>query len=141
MKEYPTQEQIKKILDYDPTTGIFVWKKRPIDMFKPGKWQLAACNRFNNSDAGKVAGRADKNGYVSITVYPIKTHCLAHRLAWIYIYGVTPIELDHKNKNRSDNAITNLREIGHQGNAMNYSINKTNTSGVNGVSYSNRYKA
>jgi hypothetical protein len=34
----------------------------------------------------------------------------AHRLAWLYVYGDLPEYLDHINRNRTDNRISNLRE-------------------------------
>lgn len=128
MKEYPTQEQIKQVLDYNQETGVFTWKKRND-------------KSFNAQYADKQAGRLDKKGYLSIDVKPIKTHCLAHRLAWIYTYGINPTELDHINKNKSDNRIANLREIKHIDNARNYTLRKDSTSGVNGVCYHKRYNA
>lgn len=128
MKEYPTQEQIKKLLDYDAETGIFVWKERNN-------------KAFNTHYAGKVAGRFDKKGYVSIDVKPVKVHCLAHRLAWIYVHGVNPTELDHINKDKSDNRISNLREVEHINNSRNYNLRKDSLSGVNGVCFHKRYKA
>jgi hypothetical protein len=141
MKEYPTQAQIKKVLDYDPITGIFTWKARPVEMFKQGTGQTRAYNTFNSRYAGRPAGRPASNGYLLIRFTSSPVHYLAHRLAWIYVYGAVPSELDHIDKTRTNNAIANLRELGHVDNARNYSISKTNTSGVNGVAYHARYKA
>ncbi len=128
MKEYPTQEQIKQVLDYNQETGVFTWKKRDK-------------STFNSRYAGKVAGRPDTNGYLIIRFKPVKTTCLAHRLAWIYVYGNNPIELDHINQDKADNRIANLREIKHIDNARNYTLRKDSTSGVNGVCYHKRYNA
>jgi hypothetical protein len=140
-KEYPTQEQIKKVLDYDQITGVFTWKKRPIEMFKQGIGQTRAYNTFNSRYAGKKAGKYDENGYLSIVVYPIKTRCLAHRLAWILIHGYDPIEVDHKNRNNSYNPIDNLRETTHMDNLKNFGLRHDSESGVNGVTFHKRYKA
>lgn len=36
----------------------------------------------------------------------------AHRLAWFYVHGVWPTnEIDHINRNKSDNRIENLRDV------------------------------
>jgi len=139
MKEYPTQEQIKQVLDYNQETGVFTWKKRTVDMFKSGTGQVRSCLTFNTRYAGKSAGKYDKNGYLSIVVYPVKTRCLAHHLAWIFVFGKNPKELDHKSG--KSNAIGNLRETTHIDNLKNFSIRKDSTSGVNGVCYHKRYNA
>ena len=61
---------------------------------------------------------------------------LAHRLAWMYMYGnFPPDEIDHINGVRDDNRIINLRAVSHAENAKNQRINSTNTSGVTGVSW------
>ncbi len=60
----------------------------------------------------------------------------AHRLAWLYIYGEFPKkQIDHVNHDRSDNKISNLRDVTNQENHKNRGLNKNNTSGVNGVAW------
>lgn len=141
MKEYPTQEQIKALLDYNPLTGSFVWKERPIEAFTPGKYQLNAYMTFHGRYAGKPAGRFDKDGYLKIPISPLPGHFMAHRLAWVYVYGYDPGELDHKNRTPSDIRIDNLREATHADNLKNFGIRKDSKSGVNGVTFHERYNA
>ncbi|MGL9722094.1 HNH endonuclease signature motif containing protein [Symbiopectobacterium sp.] len=57
-----------------------------------------------------------------ITYYSTKPkkRCRAHRLAWIYVYGVEPDgEIDHINGIRSDNRICNFRIVDDKQNARN----------------------
>lgn len=62
---------------------------------------------------------------------------MAHRLAWLYIYGEWPIDqLDHINRNTSDNRIENLREATQSQNNANRSANKSKKySPLKGVSF------
>jgi hypothetical protein len=112
-----TQERLKELLSYDPETGVFT---RLVGRSGP------------NARAGDVAGCNNGQGYVRIYVdgKPYK----AHRLAWFYTHGVWPSEMDHKNGNRSDNRIANLREVTRAENKANSSAYKNNTSGYVGVS-------
>lgn len=113
-----TQERLKYFLNYDEGTGVFKW-------------------RFNRKGlfAGQVAGSISKDsGYVCIRID--NRLYRAHRLAWLYVYGVWPDDcIDHINHNRQDNRICNLREATKQDNQQNLSKNSANTSGVTGVSF------
>jgi hypothetical protein len=51
------------------------------------------------------------------------------------IHGVWPEQIDHINHLRSDNRISNLRDVGVLENQKNRSRNSNNTSGVTGVSW------
>lgn len=86
-----TVEEVRRLLNYDPDTGVFTWL-RPTS---------------TRTRAGQKAGRIN-NGYVSIRIHGREYG--AHRLAWFYVYGVWPEnDIDHINRNRSDNRIVNLR--------------------------------
>jgi hypothetical protein len=118
---------LREILNYDPDTGIFIWK-----------------NNFHKSRIGKVAGCLSKQGYRYIGISGENN--LAHRLAWQYIYGVLPTNnIDHINCNKDDNRINNLRDVTHAQNKQNMiSPLKGNSLGVLGVYYDlrrNRYYA
>ncbi len=82
-----------------------------------------------------LSGFTDR-GYLAIGVDG--TRYRAHRLAWLYVHGVYPNQIDHENHVRHDNRIINLRETDSTGNSRNQSKPIHNTSGVVGVSLSNR---
>lgn len=113
-----TQDRLKSLLTYDPDTGEFRWRIK----------------RSNRAPKGSVAGCADKHGYIVIrldgTLYK------AHRLAWLYCYGVLPSKnIDHINQNPGDNRITNLREADQHENNQNRRVQRSSRSGVTGISW------
>jgi len=110
-----TREYLKKHLRYDKTSGIFTWRHSKGAAF-----------------ANSVAGSKDKSGYIIIRLdgrlYP------AHRLAWLWEFGVFPKAfIDHKNQIKSDNRLNNLREASKQMNGRNRKSQKNNSSGIKGA--------
>ena len=86
-----THDKLLRMLDYNPETGLFVWKQ----------------NRNRAAMKGMVAGTQNKTtGYVYIRIDG-ETHA-AHNLAWFYIKKEWPIEIDHDNRIRHDNRFVNL---------------------------------
>ncbi|WP_421355300.1 HNH endonuclease [Pseudocitrobacter faecalis] len=122
----------KDALDYNPETGLFVWKVRPRDHFSTDRgWNL-----FNSTKAVKVAGTISEQGYLKINFGG--TIHRAHRLAWLFCHGYYPAEdIDHINHIRSDNRISNLRIASRKENQRNQSLHRNNKSGHNGVHWRN----
>ena len=113
-----TQERLKELLHYDPETGIFTRK-------------IAASNRVR---VGDVAGTLSGGGYVYVCVDGHSYR--AHRLAWLYTYGTFPSDkLDHEDRDRSNNRISNLRPATQKQNCENVGLQVNNTSGFRGVSW------
>lgn len=123
----PSHEAVKELLDFNPETGGFTWKPRSRERFKSDR----ACNAFNAAVAGKPAGYTDDNSYCRIDVYG--TSIRAHRLAWFYVHGVWPKEIDHVDGNRLNNAISNLRNVNRRENSRNRCVRSDNTTGMHGV--------
>lgn len=109
-----TQERLKELLSYDPVTGLFT-RRITINY---------------NARAGDCAG-CDCRGYLLMNVDGVK-HRL-HRLAWLYVYGYMPKEIDHINRDGRDNRISNLREVTRAENNLNQGLRRDNKSGVKGV--------
>ena len=106
-----TQERLKERLDYDPDTGVFV-----------------------SLGTGDSIGVHDE-GYVRITMKDRKKH-YAHRLAWLYVHGKWPEgDIDHIDRNKSNNAISNLRDVPRAINIFNAPSRQDNTSGCTGVTW------
>lgn len=76
-------------LSYNPHTGI-----------------ISGCSSYRH-----------KYGYIYLRVG--RKELLAHRVAWRLYYGVWPARMDHKDRDRSNNRINNLREATKEQNAQN----------------------
>jgi hypothetical protein len=134
MKQYPTQKQIKALLDYNPLTGSFIWKQRPFEAFKKGIYQERDWINWNKRYAGTPAGCLNSDGYVAIRINGVL--CWGHRVAYIYMYGSAPKnDIDHINRNTIDNRIVNLRDVYRSQNMQNSALQQNNSSGVRGVSF------
>lgn len=128
MKKTMEAETARDILDYDPETGLFTWKIRPLKYFRD-EWHFKS---WNTKMAGKPAMMVNRsNGYKATTIFGVPW--LAHRVAWLIHYGYLPDEIDHINGDRTDNRITNLRSVTRKENLRNLTIPVTNSSGVVGV--------
>lgn len=112
-----TQNEVKQLLWYYPDTGCFYWRKALTPRMKP--WDRA--------------GSVDGQGYVQIKIGgKVKQ---AHRLAYLYVHGYLPKQIDHKNRNKDDNRICNLRAASNSQNSMNKLIQSNNTTGFKGVTF------
>ena len=110
-----TQERLKELLHYDPETGVFTW----------------LCSRQRVS-AGARAGSLAKNGYRTIKID--QRHYLESRLAWLYTTGCWPEKLiDHRDRDRSNNRISNLRLATVKQNAENTTLSPRSKTGLRGV--------
>lgn len=111
-----TQERLKELLDYDSSTGIFVWRKS------------RQC-----VSVGSIAGTI-YNSYNRIVVDGKSYR--AHRLAWLWVHGESPVnEIDHINGVCSDNRIDNLRLATRKQNNENNKLRTDNSSGYRGVHF------
>lgn len=114
-------------LDYNPLDGTFLWKERPLEMFKTIEDQRS----WNTQHAGKHAGTFNQ-GYIQINI--LGDVVLAHRLAWLVYYGAWPsMTIDHINGIRHDNRIENLRCVTISEQRKNSSRAAKNSTGVMGV--------
>lgn len=89
------QETLKNLIIYDPETGVFTWRS-----------------------TGRIAGNNKREGRVRIRINYISYK--AHRLAFLYMIGRWPEDqVDHINRDPSDNRWSNLREATSSQNRMN----------------------
>jgi HNH endonuclease/AP2 domain len=103
-----TQERLKEVLCYDPKTGVFTRE-------------------------GEIVGYDNGDGYLKAYI-DNKSYYL-HRLAWLYIYGNNAKIVDHKDQNKKNNSISNLREVSNSENLHNRGAPKNSTTGHKGVCF------
>jgi hypothetical protein len=109
------QSYLKSILSYDPETGVFRW-----------------ITPRSGINVGDRAGSINGDGYRVIMIdkknYPVG------RLAFLYMCGYLPAyDVDHWNRDRSDDRWENLREATRGQNMMNGNLRTDNISGHRGV--------
>ncbi|WP_082537400.1 MULTISPECIES: HNH endonuclease signature motif containing protein [unclassified Aureimonas] len=95
-----TQSELMQLFSYDPSTGDFT-----------------RLSRIRRHQAGETAGWTDDRGYRRIKIDG-RNH-FAHRLAWLYVHGTLPTQIDHINQDTGDNRIANLRDATHALNQRN----------------------
>ncbi len=131
-KQLPDVETLRKLLEYDPATGVLTWKPRPVEMFP----NAAKAKRWNTRYANKPAGnqRPPPKNYILVSV--LAQNLMAHRIVWALHYGIPPAEqIDHINGNPADNRISNLRVVSNVENCRNQRAPRNNTSGHVGVHF------
>lgn len=129
------QDLVRQLLHYDPETGLFTWKKRTVSKVTPNK---RGVNVFNSLYAGEEAGNINytpksKTPYIHIQLLQ-KTY-KAHRLAFIYMEGEAPEEVDHLDHDGTNNRWSNLRASDNRDNSKNLPKQKSNKTGAIGVNW------
>lgn len=86
----------------------------------------------------KPAGTTTKAGYVKVQINKIPYS--AHRLIWVLFHKEIPLDkqIDHIDRNPSNNKIENLRLVNAVSNALNKKCRPSNT-GIRGVSKDRNY--
>jgi len=110
-----TQKQVKELFDYDPKTGNLYRKTRS----------------SNRVQIGALAGVVGKRGYKYVTIRYKKQY--VHRIIFLMHKGYLPKYIDHKDTDRLNNKIENLRAASSNQNSENSQMRKDNTSGYKGV--------
>jgi hypothetical protein len=110
-------ERLREVLSYDSKTGLFRWKIKT--------------SKKTPTTVGDIAGGGTSGRYWRIAIDGKRYY--AHRLAWLYVYGVWVKEIDHKDLNKQNNAIDNLRDTTRSKNNANSRVR--NSLGIKGVEH------
>ena len=124
MKKLPDTDTLKELLEYEPDTGLV-------------RWKVSSGGRKK----GNIVGSYNSTGYRKAKV--LGTYYLLHRLIWKLQTGEDPygMEIDHIDRNPSNNKWNNLRLVDSSGNNYNQK-KKHNSTGYTGVhKRRNKYSA
>lgn len=129
-----------KVVRLDPATGNLFWLPRTVEMFEATSSRpKSVSTHFNNVYAGRLALHCiNNNGYRHGHI--LGERRLAHQVVFALSYGHWPTLVDHIDRDRLNNRPENLREVSAQQNSLNSAMQKNNTSGFRGVTWSNRYR-
>lgn len=116
-------EDIKKFIAYDETSPSCL------------RW-IGKISKSSKVVIGDVAGTLDsEDGYWKL--HALGNHYKSHRLIWYMHFGKIPKDyhIDHIDRDRQNNKISNLRAVPQTINAKNRSLNSNNKTGVNNIIY------
>ena len=107
---------LRVALRYDPETGHFI----------------RLTDNSTRCPSGSIAGTLiSTTGYRTIRV--CNSRFLAHRLAWFYMYGEWPFEIDHINHQKDDNRLINLRNSNRSQNMFNSKGRRISKLGIKNI--------
>jgi hypothetical protein len=109
-------DRLRELFTYDPDTGVLTRR----------------ITRAANAKAGDVVGSVDGKGYLHVNIDD--RFIRVHRICFFMHHGYLPPLVDHRNRNRKDNRIENLRDASPKQNIANSALLRTNSSGYRGVS-------
>lgn len=121
-----SEELVQLFMEYfEYRDGCLYWRKDPL--------------RGNGRYIGKRAGCLNiATGYRQVCLY-----CrlwLEHRVIFAMHYNYLPELIDHRDRNKSNNLINNLRDVSKAINGINSKVSCKNTSGVRGVGWDRKAK-
>lgn len=114
-----TKELLIRNFIYQPATGVF--------------------RRRTKSGTAKrldVAGKEDRDGYRAVRIN--SRFYMVHRIVFFWVHGFWPDQVDHRNNNKGDNSISNLRAASHSQNRQNVRLQSNNSSGIKGVGWNKK---
>lgn len=114
----PSQERLRELFDYNPETGIVLWR----------------ITTSNRAKAGTAAGTVSGNRLI---VTCDRVSYKLHRVIWKWMIGQEPpVQIDHEDTDGLNNRWANLREANNSLNSANRRVQSNNrSSGLKGAYY------
>jgi hypothetical protein len=89
----PSKDELVKRFIYNPNTGKLLHRHSLTGKHK----------------ARQEVGYIANSGY--LLTWAVDNYYLVHRIIWKMVYNEDPIEIDHKDRNRTNNKLNNLRSV------------------------------
>lgn len=115
---------------------ITITKELLHELFDYRDGELVCKIHRRKARAGHIAGTKREDGYKQVCINS-KVHLL-HRLIFMYHNGFMPEFIDHKDGDKTNNRIENLRQATKSENAFNVSISNNSKTGIKGVTWCKR---
>jgi hypothetical protein len=109
----PSNERLLELFSYDEETGKLF--------------------RSSGPRSGEEITQTNARGYLMVNVDNKRYR--AHRVIWKMVYGYDPDTIDHDDRNKSNNRLSNLKDGTQQDNLRNRTISHKSRSGVLGVTF------
>lgn len=126
---------LSECFDINFLKGTVRWKNdRPEEHFSTTEGHIS----WKTRSSGKLINSINFQGYKALTVTHLgkRVTLLQHRIVYALFHNdPRPPHIDHFNRDRTDNSISNLRPSDHEVNARNRKISVKNTSGITGVQF------
>jgi len=123
MNQLPPVERVRELFDYNCITGELIWK-----VAKPG------------TGLGDIAGCYSKTHKRYLVGVDGKLYQLG-RIVWLWWHGREPEgDVDHIDRDGTNNRIVNLRDCTHADNQKNRGKQRNNTSGYKGLYFHKQNK-
>lgn len=109
----PSADYLHQCFEYDATNGVLRWRGRPRGHFR----SLQTFGMWNTRFAGHIAGRPTPKGYLQTCLDGRRWYVA--RIIYKMHHGIDPEWIDHKDRNRSNNMLSNLRSANMRENNRN----------------------
>jgi hypothetical protein len=127
-----SKEYLSECFDVNFESGELYWKARPVKHFTTE----AKCSNWNKRFSGKSADKDTSFPYLRVKLDG--KYYYSHRVVVKMYYSEQDIYgcvVDHVNKSKKDNRISNLRICKQTENMKNLKMYNNNSSGISGVSF------
>lgn len=119
----PTHSEVKELFNYDEFSGTLT---RKIDV-------------ANNAKKDMKVGWINSDGYLNVKIKRVTFK--VHQIIWLWMKGTWPTGvIDHINRNKLDNRVSNLRDTTIAVNNINKGVRKDSKTGIPNVTWRERDK-
>src|SRR3954464_1767661 len=129
----PPADYLRQCFEYDASTGELRVRARAREHFR----SLQCFMGWNTRFAGRVTGQLTPKGYLQTCLDGRRRYVA--RIVYKMHHGTDPEWIDHKDRNRSNNTIANLRSASMQQNNRNM-MKRVGQGGFVGIRKLNRHK-